>query len=113
MRLLKTQLPLVIAERIITSSGAIVSSDAITSGLSERTIVVEGGSISSDPSTIVGVSERTITGQGTLDTVTDSIVDATVSRTVSAIEADLTADEIGVVVVAGDGERKVVKKSQQ
>ena len=55
-----------------------------------------------------GVAERTIVTQQGIEQVDNSEVVAVVKRTVHSIEADLTAEEVGVSVVTGDGERELI-----
>ena len=122
-----------VAEREIETNEldqALQSTASVASGVAERIINASGGLVN-DQSEVVGVSERTISGQGALETTSSSVVglaereietneidqalQSTAStvvgaagRVVNVLDGALTADEVGVVTVAGDGERKVV-----
>ena len=86
--------------------------------------------LETEPSVVTGVSERIISAQGALETTSSivglaereietneldqalqssaSTVVGGASRVITVVDGDLTADEVGVVTVAGDGEREVV-----
>ena len=68
------------------------------------------GALQAQASTVVGVSERTINGSGDLVDGA-STVSGVAERIVVEVEADLTADEVGVVAVTGDSERIIVGSS--
>ena len=122
-----------VAEREIETNEldqALQSSASVASGVAERTITASV-SLVNDQSEVVGSSERIISGQGALETTAPSVVglaereietneidqalQSTAStvvgaggRTINVLDGALTADEVGVVTVTGDGERKVV-----
>lgn len=122
-----------VAEREIETNEldqAVQSSASVASGVAER-IINASGSLVNDQSKVVGSSERIISIQGTLETTASSVVglaereietneidqavQSTAStvvgaggRTINVLDGALTADEVGVVTVAGDGERVVV-----
>lgn len=95
-----------VAERIIPSSGSAASGSSSLEGTSVRGINGAGNLQASDVSS-VGLSERTIVLQSGAEPVSSSRIETIVTRTVHALEADLTSDEVGVSVVAGDGERSI------
>ena len=96
-----------LAERVITSTGTLVDNSNLVSGEALRAINVSGIE-QIDDSSVSGVAERTIVTQQGIEQVDNSEVVAVVKRTVHSIEADLTAEEVGVSVVTGDGERELI-----
>jgi hypothetical protein len=96
-----------LAERVITSTATLVDNSNLVTGEALRAITVSGIS-QVDDSNVSGVAERTIVTEQGIEQVDNSEVVAVVKRTVHSIEADLTAEEVGVSVVAGDGEREVI-----
>ena len=91
-----------------TASGALETGVSSASGVAEREVVVESGVEQGDTSDVTGIAERTVVVESGVEQVDSSEVVGQAGRRVSTIEADLTAEEVGVVVVAGDAERKVV-----
>jgi len=72
----------------------------------EHRLVVE---LVAQDASVSGVAEVTKTGTGTLQAQNSSVVGTTV-KTSNSLEADLTANEIGVSSVTGNGEREVVSE---
>ena len=91
-----------------TASGALETGVSSASGVAEREVVVESGVEQGDTSDVTGIAERTVVVESGVEQVDSSEVVGQAGRRVSTIEADLTAEEVGVVVVAGDAELKVV-----
>jgi len=96
-----------LAERVITSTVTLVDNSNLVTGEALRAITASGIE-QVDDSNVSGVAERTIVTEQGIEQVDNSEVVAVVKRTVHSIEADLTAEEVGVSVVAGDGEREVI-----
>ena len=95
------------AEREITATGAEQVSASEVDGQGSR-LSAGNGSLEDSTSTVDGTAERIVVSEsGTLVTDNASVF-SVIERTISSVEADLTADEVGVVVVAGDAERVVV-----
>jgi len=83
-----------------------VASDYVADGYvhQQHVLIVE---LVTQESSVSGVAALVRSSSGAIQT-DDSIVTGAAERTIVSVEADLTADEVGVVTVAGDGERKVV-----
>ena len=115
------------AERIITANGPLVTGDCVIvcdAGLlynasgdlkptDNHLVTGEGavtknatGELDNTESLVSGLAERKITGEGEF-TASDCIASGIAERTVVEIEADLTADEVGVAAVTGDSERVI------
>ena len=115
------------AERIITANGSLVTTGFVIvcdAGLlynasgdlkptdnnlvtgEGETLRVAAGDLESPDHIIGGLAERIITGEGEF-TVSDCIATGVAERIITEVEADLTADEVGVAAVTGDSERLI------
>ena len=98
-----------VAERIITASVSLVNDQSEVVGSSERIISAQGA-LETTSSSVVGLAEREIETNEidqALQSTASTVIGAA-GRVINVLDGALTADEVGVVTVAGDGERKVV-----
>ena len=120
--------------KIVSQSAALQAQSSVTVSAAERVITQEGGGAlkPTNNNTVAGLAEVKKTGSGQIGavgwgvggTATRIIVDTDTTpaaqsssvagvavRTSNALDGDLTAAEIGVSVVAGNGERSIVTES--
>jgi len=101
-----------VAERIVELEveGAIdgdVNTDPSTvAGVAER-IIRPVVTLSSEDSQVSGVAERKVVSVSTAVAAQDVTVVCSAERIITSVEADLTASEVGVSVVAGVAEREI------
>ncbi len=82
--------------------------DSIVSGVAEREEVLEGDEIISQDSTVNGSGVRHSNSLEATVESGQSSVNSTIKRTINPVDIHLTAGEVGLSSVTGDGERKVI-----